>query len=127
VVARGRFTLCVSQVVLDEARQRDPDVAAQRLRFAQGLPVLNYTDDVTPLALVYQSRVRLPAEVEVDLTHVALATVHETDYLVTWNCAHIANAQVVRKIAEVNRELGRFMPPIVTPEGFMDVLSGEER
>jgi hypothetical protein len=64
----------------------------------------------------------LPDKAIVDLTHVGFAVVHETDYLVTWNCAHIANAEFVRKIARANLEAGRFMPMIVTPEE----LIGEE-
>jgi len=125
-LARDRFALCVSEVVLDEAREGDPEAAARRLEFVGELPVLDFTGEVRPLAFAYQSRVSLPAEARVDLTHVALAVVHEIDYLVTWNCRHIANAQVIRRITEVNRELDRFMPLIVTPEGFMDIPSGEE-
>jgi len=125
-LARKQFALCVSEVVLDEASEGDPEAAARRLELVGELPVLDFTDEVRPLAFAYQRRVGLPDEARVDLTHVALAVVHETDYLVTWNCRHIANAQLIRRLNEVNQQLDRFMPLIVTPEGFMDIVSGEK-
>ena len=55
-----------------------------------------------------------------DAAHVALATVHEVNYLVTWNCRHIANAFIIRKIMTLNNKLGLGMPIICTPEELME-------
>jgi hypothetical protein len=56
---------------------------------------------------------------------VGFAVFHEIDYLVTWNCTHIANEQFVRKIARTNHEAGRFMPLIVTPDRLLSPGEGE--
>jgi hypothetical protein len=61
----------------------------------------------------------------VDLTHVGLAVAHEMDYLVTWNCAHLANAEFVRKIVQANQQAGRFMPMIATPEELLGQEEGD--
>ena len=60
----------------------------------------------------------LPEEAEADLYHIAYAVAFELDYLVTWNCAHIANANSAKRIATRNAERNRFMPMIVTPDWF---------
>ncbi|MBM4039924.1 MAG: type II toxin-antitoxin system VapC family toxin [Planctomycetes bacterium] len=123
-VARERFALCASDLVVQEARKGDPEAAARRLAYIRGVPLLDLTEDVRRLAGAYQKRTGLSADARVDLMHVALAVVHAIDYLVTWNCAHIANEQVTRRIADVNREQGLFMPLIVTPEVFLQIMPG---
>ena len=54
-----------------------------------------------------------------DAAHVAVTAVHAIDYLLTWNCKHLANAQISRRIALVCKKLGRRMPFICTPEELM--------
>jgi hypothetical protein len=87
-----------------------------------GLP---YAEEVHTLAGEYRRLLRLPDKALVDLTHVGMAVAHEMDYLVTWNCTHIANAEFVRKIARANLEAGRFMPMIVTPEQLLAQEEGD--
>ena len=58
----------------------------------------------------------MPAKAAIDAVHVALATVHEIDFLLTWNCAHIANATMRPKIEAVCRAAGFRAPIICTPE-----------
>ena len=57
----------------------------------------------------------LPAKASDDAVHIAAATVHRLDYLLTWNCKHIANAQIQRKLAEVSLDFGYQLPVICTP------------
>jgi predicted nucleic acid-binding protein len=123
-LARKRFALCASELVAAEAHKGDPEAAARRLEFIKGVPLLDLNEDVRSLAGDYQKRSGLSPDARVDLMHVALAVVHAIDYLVTWNCAHIANDHVIRRIADVNREQGRFMPVIVTPEVFLQIMPG---
>jgi len=123
-VAPKQFRLCASELVIEEVRKGDPEAAERRLGFIKGVPLLDLTDVVRTLAGVYQGRVGLSSDARVDLLHVALAVVHRIDYLVTWNCGHIANAQVIRRIADVNREENLFMPLIVTPEEFLHIMPG---
>jgi hypothetical protein len=61
----------------------------------------------------------LPPHVIRDAAHVAVAAVHEVDYLLTWNCKHLANAQIARRMARVCEKLGQKMPLICTPEELM--------
>ena len=56
----------------------------------------------------------------------AFAVAYEMDYLVTWNCAHIANGEMIRRLLDVNAELNRFTPLIVTPEEILEPLQGQE-
>ena len=117
-----RFELWVSEFVLEEIRKGDPEAAAQRLALVEGLPILRLTEEARALIQIYLRRSGLHPDARVDLAHIALTVVHEIDCLVTWNCAHIANPQVVRRLAEVNREMDLFMPLILTPEAFLELL-----
>jgi hypothetical protein len=54
-----------------------------------------------------------------DAAHIAVSAVHKIDYLLTWNCKHLANAQIERRIAVVCQKLGYAMPTICTPEELM--------
>jgi len=122
--APDRFRLFVSELVLEEIQEGQPEAARRRLESVAGLPVLVSTEEIRALATGYQRLLRLPDKALVDLTHVGMAVVHEMDYLVTWNCAHIANPRFVREIARANQGAGRFMPMIVTPEGLLGLEEG---
>lgn len=123
--AAARFRLFVSELVLSELEVGDPGAARRRLEAVAGLPVLSYTEEVRALAREYQRLLRLPEKAVVDITHVGFAVAYEIDHLVTWNCAHIANAEFVRQIAATNHRAGRFMPMIVTPEELLGQDEGE--
>lgn len=111
---RQDFTLYVSQAVLIETAQGDEDVAAQRLAIAREYPLLDLNQNVEALAAQFLGCSNLPSKAEVDAIHIAVATVHGMDYLLTWNCKHIANAQIQRKLAEVSLDCGYQLPLICT-------------
>ena len=100
------FTLYISQAVLAETSQGDTEIAAQRLRIARDFPLLDLNENVEALATQFLSRSNLPAKADVDAIHIAVATVHGMDYLLTWSCKHIANAQIQSKLAEISVDLG---------------------
>ena len=112
---RQDFTLYVSQAVLIETAQGDEEVAAQRLAIAREYPLLDLNQNVEALAAQFLGRSNLPSKAEVDAIHIAVAAVHGMDYLLTWNCKHIANAQIQRKLAEVSLDCGYQLPLICTP------------
>jgi hypothetical protein len=124
--APQRFDLYISEAVLDEIRRGDPDAAARRLAFVDKLPVLELNDDVRALVHLYDQKLGLRGRARADLPHFAFAVAFETDYLVTWNCAHIANGEIVRRLREVNEELNRFTPLIVTPEEILETPGGRD-
>ena len=104
--AADRFAIVVSQVVIDEAAGGDPEQARQRLDILRQFPRVPITDAVEWLMEQYIANGIVPAAHLRDAAHVALATVHDVSYLVTWNCRHIANAFVMRKIMALNNKLG---------------------
>ena len=65
-------------------------------------------------------KILIPPRAVRDAAHIAVAAVHEVDYLLTWNCKHLANAQIMRRIAGVCERLGQRMPIICTPEELME-------
>jgi hypothetical protein len=57
----------------------------------------------------------MPAQPGGDAAHLALASYHKCDFLLTWNCEHLANANKFQHIRRVNTMLGLFVPNLVTP------------
>lgn len=112
---RQDFTLYISQAVLVETSQGDPEIAAQRIAIARDYPLLELNQNVEELAAQFLSRSNLPPKADVDAIHIAVATVHGMDYLLTWNCKHIANAQIQGKLAEISLDFGYQLPLICTP------------
>jgi len=105
-----------SQYVLDEVAEGDPALAAERLASLSGVPLLELTPEIARIATEIVSRAILPAEAQVDALHIAATAFHAVDYLLTWNCAHIANARIIPRIRDVLSELGHSVPIICTPE-----------
>ena len=113
---RTRYELFTSQVVLAEARAGDPEAAQRRLAVLERLPLLDVTDAAIALATVLVTRQALPAQAAQDALHLAITCVHGVQYLLTWNCTHLANARLRSRIEQVCREAGYVPPIICTPE-----------
>ncbi len=120
-IRRDHFELFVSEVVRDEVAQGDPEAATARLAALEGIQLLDVTDTVITFAESLISKRIVPAKAATDALHIGLACVNEMDYLLTWNCAHIANAQCFRAIRAHSEDQGYIAPIICTPEE----LSGE--
>lgn len=124
--AKERFHLYVSEAVLAEIQAGDPNYAARRMETVANLDVLAFSDDVESLIRVYHRRLGLAGSATADLPHFAYAVAYNMDYLVTWNCKHIANGQVIRRLNVANGELGRPTPVIVTPEELLESFPGDD-
>jgi hypothetical protein len=109
---RQAFDIYVSQFVLDEASKGDPEAAALRLATLEQIAILDVTDDATVLAEELIAGGGLPQQARVDAFHVAVATVHGMDYLLSWNCKHIANATLRSRIEAICRAAG-YEPPVI--------------
>jgi predicted nucleic acid-binding protein len=118
--SRGRFSLFISQVVFQEVNSGDEAAVAKRLRFVQDIPVLQLTEEARTLAQELLKQKALPTQAAVDALHVAVAVVNGMDYLLTWNCTHIANAAIRSKIERVCRSKGYEPPVICTPEELLE-------
>ena len=118
---RHDFELFVSQLVIDEASAGDPDAAARRLEFLDGIPLLEPQDDTEVLVEALIRDLSLPDRAAADAVHIALAVVNGMDFLLTWNCTHIANAAFRPAIESACRSLGYEVPVICTPEELLVV------
>ncbi len=114
--AARRFALVASAVVVQEASAGDPAVAAARLTFLAGLPLLEVTPEARDLAGALLRAGRLPPKATFDALHVATAAVGGADYLATWNMRHLAGAVVRRGIERALRAAGYDPPTLCTPE-----------
>lgn len=85
----------------------------------RNLPLLALNQSVQALAGQFLARSNLPPKAAVDAIHIAAATVHGMDYLLTWNCRHIANAQIQGKLAEISLDSGYVLPVLCTPNELM--------
>ena len=117
---RDRFDLFVSEAVWEEAARGDSDAAARRLAALEGMAVLAVGLEVSDLAERFLQMRLIPAKAAVDAVHIAAAVVNGMDYLLTWNCTHIANAAVRSKIENTCRDIGLHPPMICTPEELME-------
>lgn len=120
--AATKYELFISRAVFAEIRGGDPQEAARRLQLVQDMTMLEYTQDVTQLIDVYSQQLGLSGRALADLPHIAFAVSAEIDFLVTWNCSHLASGLVIRRLGKINKELNRKTPIIGTP----DFLLAEE-
>jgi predicted nucleic acid-binding protein len=118
--ARDQFEMYVSEAVIQEIALGDANAAADRQGAVKDLPVLTLTDAVLALAREYDTALRLPPKATTDVLHIAFAVAYEMDYLVTWNCRHIASGPVIRRLQDANDLAGRKTPLIVTPEALLE-------
>lgn len=116
---RGNFELYVSVEVLNEIRRGDAGAAEMRLGYVRSLPVLEADDQARSLAAEILRTAALPQKAAADAAHIAIATVNGMEFLLTWNCTHIANGIVQRAVSRLSREMGFEPPTIVTPEELM--------
>lgn len=113
------FEIYISPVVLEEARQGDQEAARKRLNVLAPFSVLEATSAIERLAETYMTRLSLPEKALRDAAHLAFACGYELEYLVTWNCTHIANAELRRRLMAINTTLELQTPIICTPEELM--------
>ena len=120
------FDAYVSEMVIEEVSGGDPEAARQRLAVLAGFPILRTTSDIEDLAATYLADLMLPGKAARDATHLAFACSYEIDYLVTWNCAHIANAEIRSRLIDLNSAGKRKTPTICTPRELMGMEDTED-
>lgn len=116
---RSGFDIYISQFVLDEAAAGDAEAARDRLAAVKELPLLDLTEEVVDLAEALKTSLGLPQKAVTDAAHIAIAAVHRMQFLLTWNCTHIANAEMFTGIEKACRDRGFSCPIICTPEELM--------
>ena len=113
---RATHELFTSQVVLDEITSGEAAVARQRLDVMAAIRLLDLTDEANSLAKEILASGLLPPDADRDAAHIALATVHEMDILLSWNCRHIANATIQARLRRLAEKSGFALPVLCTPE-----------
>lgn len=113
---RNQYELVISQYVIDEALAGNPALAAERLALLDGIPLLPHAPKIVTLADDIMSLGVLPEKAQVDALHIATVAHHEIQYLLTWNCKHIANAKILPCIHDLLAKRGIPIPIICTPE-----------
>jgi hypothetical protein len=114
------FEICISQFVVDEAGAGDAAAAGERLEVLKPFPLLDITPSVLRVASVLLEVGVIPEKAARDAAHIAISAVHGIDYLLTWNCAHIANAMIIRTVQAICVQNGFSCPVICTPEELME-------
>lgn len=120
---RSKFALYISQTVLDEVARGDSEMSNKRLELLQDFPLLAVNQAVQDLATQFLVKSNLPPKAADDALHIAVATVYGLDYLLTWNCKHIANAQIQKKLTQISLDAGYELPIICTP---YELMGGED-
>ena len=122
---RTDYDLFVSELVLRECAAGDPDAAQRRLEIIESIPLLVATEESYQLAENLLTKGIIPAKAAEDSLHIAIATIHSVDYLLTWNCKHIANPELQRRIMDYLSEQGQFLPFICMPEELLGEEDGD--
>jgi len=117
---RFRYDCYISTYVLAEITQGNPEKADKRLESVRGWPILTDNDLIGILAAKYLQAISIPEESKIDAFHLAAATVHRMDYLVSWNLKHLVNPQIQRILDAINLREGYRSPILCTPELLME-------
>jgi hypothetical protein len=113
--AGDRYELVTSVAVVEELSRGDFPARDDCLRLVEHIPLVPVEAGVVEIVQTYIARRVMPRDPAGDAVHLALASYHRCDFLVTWNCRHLANANKFDHIRRVNTMLGLFVPALVTP------------
>jgi hypothetical protein len=112
---RARYRLVTSDAVLLELRNGQYPSQAAALVLAEELPLLEITPAVAEIVEAYVQHRLMPADPSFDALHLAIASYHRCEFLITWNCQHLANANKYGHIRRINNLLGLYVPTLATP------------
>ncbi|MDP1676566.1 MAG: type II toxin-antitoxin system VapC family toxin [Bacteroidota bacterium] len=110
-----KFELYVSEIVLREAGRGDVAAARKRFSYASECNILPMKNEVLSVAESFMKLSSMPKKASEDALHISVATVHHVDYLLSWNCAHIANASIQKELSKIAFSLGYELPILCTP------------
>ena len=116
----------VSDFVLNEARDGNEEQVAKRLEFLRQVPLIDYESErVEALARKLVGDEAFPPNAATDAYHAAVSVICGMDYLLTWNCKHIANPVRLPKTLRIIREAGYSCPQILTPANYFQNIGLE--
>ena len=112
---RVLFQCVTSDETLTESARGDAEQARLRLAALAGMPTLSITLEAENLAAEFLRTGALPVAARSDAVHLAVASIARTDFLLTWNCRHLANAQILRRLERQAFRFGWELPTVCTP------------
>ena len=121
--ARGRYEVVTSEATLSELAEGDYPQKLKCLKLVESVPLLPINEEIGEIVEAYIARHVMPAAPTGDALHLAVASFHRCDFILTWNCSHLANANKFQHIRQVNGLLGLYVPQLVTP---LELLEGED-
>lgn len=121
---RHYYELVTSIPVIEELENGDHPSKQETLELISMLPVLPIHDEIEEIVEAYLSHYIMPNDPKGDAIHLALASYHNCHFLLTWNCAHLANANKFEHIRHINTMLGLYVPILTTP---FELLHWEEK
>ena len=117
------FTLVSSVAVIEELSGGTGEKIQDRLDLLKDVELLAITDDIEQIARTYIEKLVMPRAPSGDALHLAIASFYNVDSLLTWNCRHLANANKIHLIRQINQDLGLPMPELTTP---LNYLGGDD-
>jgi predicted nucleic acid-binding protein len=118
---RQGYLVVTSEAVLDELSSGDYPSRNQVLALVASVPLLTIDDPIAEIVEAYIQHKLMPQDPLGDALHLAMASYHKCDFLLTWNCQHLANANKFDHMRRVNTLLGLYVPKLVTP---LELLGG---
>ena len=119
----SEFFLISSAAVIAELSRGVSDQVQPRLELLQSVRLVPINEEVETIARIYIDKQVMPRDPQGDALHLAVAAFHKADFLLTWNCVHLANPNKFQQIRLLNFDLGLTSPTLTTPLNF---LSGGE-
>ncbi len=116
---RGEYRLFTSEATLEEVRHGEAFMARTRLATLAGIPIIPEHGGIAALAEALVERGPLPVNAQTDAFHIATAAVASIDFLLTWDCRHIANPRMHRRCERLCQEFGAELPILCTPDDLL--------
>jgi len=120
---REHYQLVTSIAVIEELERGDYPNKEKILNLVADIPLLSINMEIHDIVETYIKRKLMPADILGDALHLAIASFYGCDFLLTWNCKHLANANKFSHIRRLNTLLGLYVPALITP---VELLSWEE-
>ena len=109
------FSLYISELVLVELQRGNYPQKEKVIRLVKNVSILPIVSEIEDIVREYLKNFLMPRIDVGDAFHLAYASFFKIDYLLTWNCNHLANVNKKRHIEAINRKLKLFVPEIITP------------
>ena len=118
---RFDYEVVVSEGVINELNHENYPFSQEAIDLVEKIQHVDIVNEVNDIIKIYITRKLMPQDVLGDALHLALASYHKCDYLLTWNCKHLANPNKFKHMRIVNTSLGLYTPEITTPNQLIGV------